>query len=615
MADGRPLGPAAPRRRRRPPRRAPRALRKADVLFGTAMREAPGLTAACAATALAAGVLGVVYPVAFRVIVDGASDHHGRAVVVGVLLVGASFAASWGTRLVSAMMGSRLTDRTNLFLGARIGALVNQAPFLEHFERPEYLAEIDTLRAQRRTLAGSPRQVLSLLQSAVQVALVIVLLAIIYPPVLVVPLLAVLPGLADRRAARVQKRSDDDLADKRRLLGELFTLASTAAPARELRTFGITGSVIERHSRLGDDINPRSLRAARRSALWEALGWAGYAAGFAAGVIVLVLRAAHGHGSPGEVVEAVSLVRRSQRQLGSATDTAGSFATATVTAGRLLWLEEYVAGSAGAFEGVVPAALESGIRFDDVDFAYPGRDEAALSGVNLWLEAGSTVAIVGENGAGKTTLVKLLTGMYRPTRGTIWVDGTDLGRLDPAAWRQVTTGAFQDFVRFHMSLGDGVGLGDLPRIDDEAAVLGALDHAGASSLVGELPDGLSTLLGPYVGGRSLSGGQWQRLALARGLMRTVPLVVVLDEPTASLDAPTEAAIFTRYREAARRLGQANGAITVLVSHRFSNVHMADQIVVVDNGRVVAAGDHASLLAQPGLYAELFNLQARGYRTN
>ena len=164
------------------------------------------------------------------------------------------------------MMGSRLTDRTNLFLGARVGALVNEAPFLEHFERPEYLAEIDNLRAQRRTLAGSPRQVLSLVQSAVQVVLVVALLAAIYPPVLVVPLLAVLPGIADRYAARIQKRSDDELADKRRLLGELFTLASTAAPARELRTFGIADAVIERHARLGDEINARSLRAARRSA-------------------------------------------------------------------------------------------------------------------------------------------------------------------------------------------------------------------------------------------------------------------------------------------------------------------------------------------------------------
>ncbi len=558
-------------------------------------------------------MLGVVYPVAFRVIVDGATAHRGRAVLAGVLLVGASFAASWGARLVSAMMGSRLTDRANLFLGARIGALVNEAPFLEHFERPEYLAEIDNLRAQRRTLAGSPRQFLSLVQSAVQVALVVVLLAAIYPPVLVVPALAVLPGLADRHAARIQKRSDDDLADQRRLLGELFSLASTAAPARELRTFGITNAVVEHHARLGDEVNARSLRAARLSALWEALGWAGYAAGFAAGVVVLVLRAAHGHGSPGEVVEAVSLVRRSQRQLGSATDTAGSFATATVTAGRLLWLEDYASVVPERDGSVVPGALSSGIDLKEVDFVYPGRAHATLSGVNLRLEAGSTVAVVGENGAGKTTLVKLLTGMYRPTRGTISVDGTDLAQLDPVAWRRATTGAFQDFVRFHMALGDGVGVGDLPRIDDEAAVAVALDQAGATSLVSELPEGLATVLGPYIGGRSLSGGQWQKLALARGLMRQAPLVVVLDEPTASLDAPTEAAIFARYRQAARRLGQVNGAITVLVSHRFSTVHMADQIVVMDDGRVVATGDHPTLMAEQGLYAELFNLQARGYQ--
>ena len=157
-------------------------------------------------------------------------------------------------------------------------------------------------------------------------------------------------------------------------------------------------------------------------------------------MVVLVLRAAHGHGSPGEVVEAVSLVRRSQRQLGSATDTAGSFATATVTAGRLLWLEDYVSVVPERDGSVVPGALSSGIDLKEVDFVYPGRAHATLSGVNLRLEAGSTVAVVGENGAGKTTLVKLLTGMYRPTRGTISVDGTDLAQLDPVAWRRATTG-------------------------------------------------------------------------------------------------------------------------------------------------------------------------------
>jgi ATP-binding cassette subfamily B protein len=242
-----------------------------------------------------------------------------------------------------------------------------------------------------------------------------------------------------------------------------------------------------------------------------------------------------------------------------------------------------------------------------------------LTDICLKLRAGRTVAVVGENGAGKSTLIKLLTGMYRPTTGRITVDGQDLADISPDRWREVTTGAFQDYVRFAMSLGDGVGAGDLPRVEDREAVLSAIGRAGAGGLIeaganGQAGDGLSldTLLGPYVGGRALSGGQWQRLALARGLMRDRPLLIVLDEPTASLDAPSEAALFASYREAAR--GRAGGTITVLVSHRFGTVHMADQIIVLDGGRVAESGDHQALIAQGGLYAELFALQAAGYQS-
>ena len=260
----------------------------------------------------------------------------------------------------------------------------------------------------------------------------------------------------------------------------------------------------------------------------------------------------------------------------------------------------------------MPARLAQGIRLEHLGFSYPGGPAPVLADVTLDLPAGSTVALVGENGAGKSTLVKLLTGMYRPSSGRITVDGTDLASIGPARWRAATTGAFQDFVQFQMTLGDGVGAGDLPRVGDHDAVHGAVTEAGAAGLVGELPDGLGTLLGPSIGGRSLSQGQWQRLALARGLMRQAPLLVVLDEPTASLDAPSEAGLFARYAQAARRLGEMAGTITVLVSHRFSSVHMADQIIVLDGGRVAGTGDHAALLARPGIYAELFTLQAEGY---
>jgi ATP-binding cassette subfamily B protein len=617
-----------------------RQLRRADILFGTAWRASPLLAAECVLAAVGSSVLLVAYPLGFRDIVDGAVGHHTARIVTGLIIVAVAFPGGWVLQLIGSVLNAKMTDLGNLRLGVRIGTLTCAAPFLELFERPDYLTEIDALRERRRGLAGAPAQTLGMLKSAIQFVGVAVLLALVWPPLIVVPLLAVAPAVADRKAAKIEKRSDDDLADPRRLLDDLFSLASTAAPARELRTFGVTEGLLARHRRLGDEVNRRALRAAHVAALTEAAGWVLYAAGFGAAIVALVLRAAHGAASPGAVVEVVSLLRRAQRQVTGASTSAGSFATAATSADRLLWLEDYVAEVKPGTGVPAPEELKDGIRFEHVGFTYPGQETPVLSDVCLTLKAGSTVAIVGENGAGKSTLIKLLTGMYRPTSGRITVDDQDLAAIAPEQWRAATTGAFQDFVRFAMSLGDGVGAGDLPRIDEREVVLGAIRRAGAGEMVhddardmvqdsagdmgqdgagdmgqdgadGRADLGLDTLLGPYVGGRALSGGQWQRLALARGLMLDRPLLIVLDEPTASLDAPSEAALFASYREAAG--SRDAGTITVLVSHRFGTVHMADQIVVVDAGQVAESGDHESLIRRGGTYAELFALQAAGYR--
>jgi ATP-binding cassette, subfamily B, bacterial len=594
-----------------------RQLRRADILFGTAWRASPLLAAECVLAAVGSSILLIAYPLGFRYIVDGATQHHTARIVTGLIIVAVAFPGGWVLQLIGSALNAKMTDLGNLRLGLRIGTLTCAAPFLEHFERHDYLTEIDTLRERRRNLAAAPAQTLGMLRSAIQFVGVAVLLALVWPPLVVVPLLAVAPAVADRKAATIEKRSDNDLADSRRLLDDLFSLASTAAPARELRTFGVTEGLLARHERLGDEVNRRALRAAHVAALTEAAGWVLYAAGFGVAIVALVLRAAHGAASPGAVVEVVSLLRRAQRQVTGASTSAGSFATAATTADRLLWLEDYVAEVKSAAGRAAPEELTDGIRFDHVGFTYPGQETPALSDICLTLKAGSTVAVVGENGAGKSTLIKLLTGMYRPTSGRITVDGQDLADIAPEQWRAATTGAFQDFVRFAMPLGDGVGAGDLPRIDERDVVLGAIQRAGAGDMVqGGSGLGLDTLLGTYVGGRALSEGQWQRLALARGLMRDRPLLIVLDEPTASLDAPSEAALFASYREAATGRaagGRTAGTITVLVSHRFGTVHMADQIIVVDGGRVTEAGDHESLIRRGGTYAELFALQAAGYR--
>jgi ATP-binding cassette subfamily B protein len=227
------------------------------------------------------------------------------------------------------------------------------------------------------------------------------------------------------------------------------------------------------------------------------------------------------------------------------------------------------------------------------------------------------VAIVGENGAGKTTLVKLLCRLYQPTSGRILVDGRELARMPADAWRSRLAGAFQDFFRFEFKARHSVGLGDVPRLDDEPAVVSAVDRAGAGDVVSHMAAGLDTQLGPtWPDGVEVSFGQWQKLALARGFMRDSPLVLVLDEPTAALDAETEHALFERYAAAARggkSNGSADGRVTILVSHRFSTVRMADLIVVLDGARVVEVGSHEELVARGGQYSELYGIQAAAYR--
>jgi ATP-binding cassette subfamily B protein len=592
-----------------------RLRRLTGVLLGVAFRAAPGTAAISLALGLVGAAASVTYSVGFKVMIDGTLAHDSSKIALGAVLVAGLFSLGWSTTLVSATEGTLLTDRVNLEIGMRVARLAATLPTLEHFERPELLARLEQLTQNRRTMAGAPRQLIGLLGQAVRAIGIVVLLATIYLPVLLVPLLALGPALSDRWAGRLQQRSEDALAEDKRLLADLFSAATSADIARELRTYGMTGSLERRHRALADRVRRGQVRTALLSAGVEAIGWLVFAAGLVGAIVVLVLRAAHGHVTPGQVVMAVSLLRRAQSQISRSTDTAGSFNTALGAARRLLWLEDHAAalGVRDGESAAVPARLRTGISIEGLVFAYPGSEDPVLGPVDLALPAGSTVAIVGDNGAGKTTLVKLLCAMYRPTAGRILIDGTDLEALAPARWREHVSAAFQDFQRLHLALAESVGVGDLPRLGELDAVRGALDRAGSGTLEHELPGGLQTRVGNrFTGGRELSGGQWQRLALARGLMREAPLLVVLDEPTASLDAVTESALFESYAHAAREAGAAQGTITLLISHRFSTVRAADLIVVLEGGRVVEAGTHDRLMAAGGTYAQLFTLQARAY---
>jgi ATP-binding cassette, subfamily B, bacterial len=587
------------------------------VMIGSGFRAAPLAAVALLVMNFVTAAASVCYSLGYKLMVNGALAHDGGKIVLGAVLIAVLFSLSWALAIASGTQGSLLTDRANLALGMRIARLVASLPTLEHFERPALLSRVEQLTGDRRTLAGATRQLCGLFGQLVRSIGIVVLLATVYLPVLVVPLLALAPALSDNLAARLQQRADNAIAEQRRLLAGLFNIATSADSARELRTYGLTDALIERHDALVESVRRRSVRAALLSALLEGIGWLIFALGVVGAIVVLVLRAAHGHVSPGDVVMAVSLMRRAQAQISRSTDTASSFSTARLAASQLLWLEDYAAGHEhapdGAAPGIVPRRLADGIHLDGIEFAYGDSGTSALGPLDLELPAGSTIALVGENGAGKTTLVKLLTAMYRPGAGRITVDGVDLATLPVSDWRERVSAAFQDFQRLQFTLGESVGLGDIPQIENHERVRDALQRADGTAIEQSLPDGLLTRVGTgFTGGRELSGGQWQRLALARGLMRKAPLLVVLDEPTASLDAPTENALFDRYMEAARRLGAAQGTITLLVSHRFSTVRGADLIVVLEQGRIVERGTHEQLMDAGGTYAELFKLQASAY---
>jgi len=579
-------------------------------------RAAPGWTAYTAGLLIGNAVTSVLYPVALAIVVDAALRHQSGRLLLGAVAVAVLYTITWALAMLAGTAGATQSDRVTFYLTARIAEQLHAVSGIDHLERPAYLTELDLIQQNLRVLGSGTRQILLVIQMLVRTAGIVVILALIFPPLALLPLCAVAPVAGERVSVWLRQRSDERLAPQRRLATELFELATSAGPAKELRVFGALAPLAERHRALARVVDKGTTRASVLGGALGAAGWLVYAAGFVTGIAVVAVHAADGTATAGQVVLAVTLIQRAQLQVGQAAAAIGQLLTAARIARRLIWLEDYAAADRSrraARPAAVPPALGQGITLRDVSFGYPPDGASVLDQVNLHLPAGSAVALVGENGAGKTTLVKLLTGMYQPTGGQVLVDSVPLDDMDLAAWRARTAAAFQDFVRFELPAGQVVGLGDLPRLDDEAALGRALERADAAGVPGELPDGLATRLGrSFSGGQELSGGQWQRLALARGMMRDLPLLLILDEPTASLDAITEAALFERYL-AARQQAAASGAITLLVSHRFSTVRMADLIVVLEAGRVVAAGDHASLMRAGGLYAELYELQARAYR--
>ena len=567
------------------------------------------------------GLLPVTRPlraIGLAVFTDGIVRRDVRMAVAGALIAAGLTAASRILEWASITIRMRLREHTILFLDEQVIELAAGAPGLEHHERPEHRDQMELLRTDRGFLVNPFMPIAWTVAAIVQLFATVVVLGRLHPVLALLPLAGVpslvLTGRRERGYSEMRLENAEDM----RKIVHLLELATLPPAAKEVRIFDLGDELASRYRETMDGVERREVTFAVRHGTRLAGAWAVFALAYMAAVTFVVSMVVDGALTVGSVVLTLSLGAQINSQLSELVQNTTWFTRTAQAVGRYRWL---LAHNEQAWATLTPDAprpapdvLKTGIRFDHVSFTYPGTDVTVLEDVDLELPAGATVAIVGENGAGKTTLVKLLLRFYEPTTGRILVDGVDLREIPPDDWREATSAGFQDFARFQLLARQSVGVGALDALDDEALVVGALARASASDLPDSLPEGLATPLGrEFADGVDLSLGQWQKVAIGRAMMRETPVVLALDEPTASLDATTEHALFERFAGAATAAARARGAVTLLVSHRFSTVRMADLIVVVAGGRVAEAGSHDELIARGGLYAELYELQARSYR--
>ncbi len=577
----------------------------------------PALIVAAFSFALLSALPDALLALWFKMLGEGVLQSDWPRVRVAVLALGVSATATWFLQTVSTRVTRRFRDKVTIALEAHVATLLASIPTIAHQERPEYLDRLSVLRNQVFMLDHMYMSLFSTCGWILRLGVTIALLMSIHPALGLLALFALPPGATSTWRPAVERTAYERGAASGRLARHLFDMATMAAPGKEVRITGIADRLVEQRRQAWEHSYAPIAAARWASAGWHTLAWAMFGGAYV-GAIVFV---ASGIAAPaGDVLLALAAGARLSSYVGATVGEVGFLRMWMDSAQRLTWLEDYASLVTATMDQPAPARLAEGISFDHVSFAYPGTNRLVLDDVTFELPAGAVVAIVGENGAGKSTLVKLLAKMYEPTAGRILIDRTDLARMSSDSWRTRLAGAFQDFFRFEFRARHSVGVGDLPRLDDETAVTTAVTRAGADDVIARLPDGLDTQLGPtWPDGVEVSFGQWQKLALARGFMRERPVVLVLDEPTAALDPETEHALFERYAAALRGpvLSGAegpgrNGGITILVSHRFSTVRMADLIVVLDGARLVEMGTHDALMAKRGQYAQLYGIQAAAY---
>lgn len=569
--------------------------------------------------AIAALVLEVTASVAqplfglwLKMIVEGSVRGHEQVVMTGSISLAASATLYWLAGGLGARLRMSINERISFVLDERLAIASSSLPGLEHQERPDYLDKMELIRENAGGLGELPNAIINLVSAFAAAAATLVLLTRLHPLLVLLPVFALPTFWLQSRSEAALRKAEEDAAPFSRRIRHLYEIATTATAGKELRVFGTQELIRARHKVAWLEMHHRRLSVHWRVALVRSASWIVFALGFTAAVIFVTLRAVRGENTVGDVILVITLAQRVNSMLGGTLDEYAWTRQQLRTGARLVWIVQYAKQTPTVGLHAPPAVMVEGIAIEDVSFRYPGTAKDVLQNISLVLPAGSVIALVGPNGSGKTTLAKLLGKFYEPSGGTIRIDSLDLREVDTTLWREGLRGAFQDFARFELKLREAVGVGDLPRLNNSEVIRRAMHEAAGSDVEGALAEGLETQLGiSWTGGVDVSVGQWQKIAVARGFMRTQPLLTILDEPTASLDAETEHALFERFTSAAQASNPSRG-ITILVSHRFSTVRMADWIVVLESGRVVQSGPHDVLMDEDGLYRQLFEAQARSY---